>query len=103
MGDTIVEVGLLRGGGKLAVEKEVAGLEKVAVLGQLLDGVSAIKQDAFIAVDIGDLGLAASRRGVAGIVGKHSGLGVELADVDHGRAERPLVDRERRLHVAAYD
>src|SRR5262245_52061227 len=82
MGDTIVEVGLLGGSGKLAVEQEVAGLEKVAVLGQLLDRVSAIEQDALVAVDIGDLGLAASRRGVAGIIGEHSGLGVEFADVD---------------------
>ena len=60
-GDAIVEVGLLRGGRQLAVEQQVAGLEEVAVLGQLLDRIAAIEQDAFVAVDIGDLGLAARR------------------------------------------
>jgi hypothetical protein len=43
VGDTIVEVGLLRGGGKLAVEQEITGLEKVAVLGQLFDRIAAIE------------------------------------------------------------
>ncbi len=99
-GDTIVEVGLLRGGRQLAVEQEIAGLQEVAVLGQLLDRIAAIEQDAFVAVDIGDLGLAAARRGVAGIVGEHPGLGVELADVDDRRADRSLVDRERVFLVS---
>ena len=98
-GDTVVEIGLLRGGRKLAVEQEVAGLEEIAVLRQLLDGKAAIEQNAFVAVDIGDLGLAAPGRGVAGIVGEHPGLGVELADVEDRRADRSLVDRERPLLV----
>ena len=99
-GDAIVEIGLLRGGRQFAVEQEVAGLEEVAVLGQLLDRIAAIEQDAFVAVDIGDLRLAAARRGVAGIVGEHPGLGVELADVDDRGADRSLVDRERLFLVA---
>ena len=33
VGDTIVEVGFLRGGGELPVEQEIAGLEEIAVLG----------------------------------------------------------------------
>ena len=88
MGHAIVEIGLLRGGRQLAVEQQVAGLEEVAVLGELLDRVAAIEQDAFVAVDIGDLGLAAAGRGEAGIVGEHPGLAVELADVDDVRADR---------------
>ena len=99
-GDTIVEVGLLRGGRKFAVEQEIAGLQEIAVLGQLLDRIAAIKQDALVAVDIGDLRLAAAGRGVAGIVGEHPGLGVELADIDDGGTDRSLVDRERVLLVA---
>ena len=66
----IVEVLLLRLGRQFAVEQQVAGLEEVAVLGELLDRVAAIEQDALVAVDIGDLGLAASRRGEARVVGE---------------------------------
>ena len=70
------------------------------MLGQLLDRNAAIEQDAFVAVDVGDLGFAASGRGEARIVGEHPGLGVELADVDHVRADRARVDRERPILVA---
>ena len=99
-GDTIVEIRLLRRGGKLAVKQEVTGLEEVAVFRQLLDWESAIEQDAFVAVDVGDLRLAASRRGVTGIVGEHPGLGVELADVDDRGANGSLVDRKGVFLVA---
>src|SRR5262249_4229391 len=75
-------------------------LEKVAVLGQLFDRIPAIEQDSFIAVDVGDLGLAAAGRGVTGIVGEHPGLGVELADVDHCRTDRAVVDRKTGLLAA---
>ena len=61
VGHAIDEVGLLRGGRQLAVEQQVAGFEEVAVLGQIVDRIAAIEQDAFVAVDIGDLGFAASR------------------------------------------
>ena len=59
--DAIVEVRLLGGGRQFAVEQQIAGLEEVAVLGQLLDRIAAIEQDAFVAVDIGDLGLRSCR------------------------------------------
>src|SRR5262249_40513327 len=62
--------------------------------------VAAIEQDAFVAVDIGDLGLAAAGRGIAGIVGEHPGLGVELADVDDRGADRSVVERKRGFLVA---
>ena len=80
--DAVVEVGLLRRGRQFAVEQQVAGLEEVAVLGELLDRIAAIEQDALVAVDVGDLGLAACRRGEAGVVGEHAGLAVELGDVE---------------------
>ena len=95
VGDAVVEVRLLRLGRQLAVEQQIAGLEEVAVLGELLDRIAAVEQDAFVAVDIGDLGLAARRRGEARIVGEDAGLAVELGDVDDVRADRALVDRER--------
>ena len=92
--DAVVEIGLLRLVGQFAVEQQIAGLEKVAVLGELLDREAAIEQHALVAVDIGDLGFAARRRGEAGIVGEHAGLAVELADVDDARADRPGLDRQ---------
>ena len=55
MGDAMVEVGLLRRRRQLAVEQQVAGLQEVAVLGELLDRIAAIEQDALVAVDEGDL------------------------------------------------
>ena len=85
----IVEVGLLRLGRQFAVEQQVAGLEEVAVLGELLDRVAAIEQDAFVAVDIGDLGLAAPGRGEARVVGEDAGLAVKLGDVDDVRTDVP--------------
>ena len=59
-GDAIVEIGLLRGGRQFAVEQQVAGLEEVAVLGELVDRIAAIEQDARVAVDIGDLAIPCS-------------------------------------------
>ena len=61
MGHAVVEVGLLRGGRQLAVEQEVAGLQEIAVLGDLLDRIAAVEQDAFVAVDIGDLRIRSCR------------------------------------------
>src|SRR4030065_260366 len=47
-----------------------------------------------IAVDIGDGRLAGRRGHEAGVEGEHPRLGVELADVDHVRADRTRVDRQ---------
>ena len=83
--DAIVEVGLLRGGRQFAVEKQVAGLEEIAVLGELVDRIAAVEQHALVAIDISDLGFRARGRGEARIEGEHARLGVELADVDDRR------------------
>ena len=84
----IDEIGLLRGGRQFAVEQEIAGLEEVAVFGELFDRIAAIEQHAFVAVDIGDLRFGAGGRGEAGIEGEHAGLGVKLADIDDRGADR---------------
>ena len=76
----------LRRGGQLAVEKEVGDLQECAILGQLLDGISAIAQDAFVAVDEGDGALARRRIQEGRIVGHHAevfGSGLDLAQI-HG-------------------
>ena len=53
--------------------------------GDLFDGIAAIEQYPFFAVDIADLRFATRRRGEPGIVGEHPGLGIELADIDNRR------------------
>src|SRR5207247_8200645 len=94
MDHAAVEILLLGRRRKLPVEQEVAGLEEVALFGELLDRVAAIFQHAGIAVDIGDLRLAAAGGGEAGVIGEHPGLGVELGDVDDIRPHRAAEDRE---------
>ena len=111
MDHAAVEIVLLRLGRQFAVEQQVAGLEEVAFFGELLDRIAAVFQDAGVAVDIGDLGLAAAGGGEAGVVGEHAGLGVELGDVDDigpdGAAQnREIVglvaDREGCCFVAGF-
>ena len=67
---------------KLAVQKQIGNFHEGRLLGELVDRVAAMEEDALFAVDIGDRALAAAGRGKAGIVGEHPRLGVELADVD---------------------
>ncbi len=100
MDHAIDEIGLLRGGRQFAVQEQVAGLEEIAVFGEVGDRVTAIEQDAFVAVDIGDLGLATGRRRETGVVGEDTRLGIELADVEHLRADRAVVHRKRIALVA---
>ena len=64
------ELFLLRGGGQLAVQQQVAGFQVVGFLRQLFDGVAAMEEDAFVAVDIGDLRLAGGGRHEARIEGE---------------------------------
>ena len=95
MDHVMVEFGLLASGRQLAVKQQVAGLEKVPMLGQLFDGIAAVKQHAFIAVDVGDLGLAASGGSEAGVISKDAGLAVELAHVHDLGTDRPRMQGKR--------
>ena len=56
--DAEVEFLALRLVRQLAVQQQVADLQEVGFLGQLLNGIAAIQQDALVAVDVGDLALA---------------------------------------------
>jgi hypothetical protein len=90
----LVEVVALALVGQLAVEQQVTGVEVVAMLGQLLDGVAAVEQLALVAIDVGDGGLAGRGGHEARVVGEHAGLRVKLADVQHVRPNGALVDRQ---------
>src|SRR5205807_5219510 len=61
-------------GGRLAVGHQVGNLEVVGVLGQLLDRVAAVAEDAGLAVEVGD--------GAGGDGGGHQG-GVVEPDARH--------------------
>jgi hypothetical protein len=65
--DGVHEIGFLRLAGQLAVEQQVAELQIVGLLGQLLDGVSPVQQDALVAVDVRDGRFAGGRRDEARI------------------------------------
>ncbi|MCY1381088.1 hypothetical protein D9M69_689620 [compost metagenome] len=94
MGDLRVEIGLLVLVGQFAVQDQVADVHEVAVHGQLLDGEAAVQQLALVAVDVRDARFAGSRGHEAGVKRKHTRLAIQLADVDHIRTDRALVDRE---------
>ena len=59
-------------GRQLAVEEQVGDLEVGGLLGQLLDRVAAVAQDAGVAVQVGDGALAGRRRHEAGVVEPHA-------------------------------
>ena len=83
MRDDADEFVLLLAVGQLAVKQQIAHLEEVAVLRELLDRVAAIQQHAGIAVDEGNRRAAARSRQVARVVGEHSRLRIQRADIDH--------------------
>ena len=59
--DRMLEGPALRLCRQFAVIEQVAGFDEVAVLGQLVDGIAAVQQHAFIAVNEGDFRLRTKR------------------------------------------
>ena len=82
------ELILLLCGRQFAVQEQVAGLEIVRVLGQLLDRVSPVQKHALVAVDKGDLGFTGCGRRKARVVGEVS-VGRQLANVDDVWSKSP--------------
>ena len=86
---------LLRRGRQLAEQNQVGRLEVVALLGQLLDRIAAVEQDALVAVDVGDGAPAVAVFMNAGsyvISPKSSGPGLDLPQI-HG-ADGAVLDRQ---------
>ncbi len=69
------------GAGQVAVDQKVGNLEEAGVLGQLLDGVPAVTQDARIAVDVGDSGGGCCGVHEAGVKGDCARLLQQLGNV----------------------
>ena len=82
-GSQLIGEGLqLLGARALAVDQQVGHFDVARLFRQLLDRVAAIQQHALVAVDVSDGGLAAGRRGEAGIVGEEPRFLGQLRDVD---------------------
>ena len=64
------------------------------MLGELVDRIAAIEQDALVTIDIGDLGFARRRGGEARIVGEDLGFAVKARDIDDIGADRSVSDRK---------
>ena len=78
---------------QLALDDQVGGLEIRALLGQLLDRIAAVTQDALVAVDVRDTALARSRVGERRIVGHQAeivGTRLDLSQVH--RSDRAELD-----------
>ena len=87
-----LELGLVR---ELTLAEQVRHLEERALLGQLLDGVAAVAEDALVAIDEGDG--AATARGVheGGIIGHEAEVVVGDLDLPQvHRADGAFADRE---------
>src|SRR5262245_18702361 len=85
IGDGVIELRHLLWRRQFAVKQQVTDLEKVGVLGQLIDRIPAVQKDPLVAVDIGEIALTGGGGSETGVVGKKIGVAVELADVDHVR------------------
>src|SRR3546814_3093437 len=51
IGHQCVELGLLRPARQVAIQDQVADIQKIAVLRKLVDGIAAIQQLALVAID----------------------------------------------------
>ena len=71
--------------GQVSVKQQEAGFEVIGLLGQLLDRITAVEQDAFVAIDVGDFRFASGGRDEAGIVGEVS-VTRQRANFNHVRA-----------------
>ena len=87
---------------EFAVEQQVADFEKIAMLGQLLDRIAAVQQDANVAVNIGDFGFAGRRGSEARIECEGSELLVKRRDINHIGPDRALADWQFDILRADY-
>ncbi len=68
----VIESVELFGRRQFAVQQQVGNLDETGVLGELLDRVAPVHENALLSVDKSDIGLAAARSDEARVVGEHS-------------------------------
>ena len=84
VGDVMDPLLVLHLRGERAVDEEVGDLEERRALGELLDGVPAVLQDALVTIDVGHGGAAGGGVDEAGVVDGQSGrvvTGLDLPEV----------------------
>ena len=92
--DVIGPILELRARGQFAVQDQISGFEVGAALGQFLDGIAAVAQDAGVAVNKGDFASAQRRVVERRVVAHHAELvrfHLDLAKIE--RADRVVGDR----------
>ena len=87
--DRLAEIDELCVRRQFAVKQQIADRQKVRILGELVDRITAIEQFALVAVDISDRASAIRRRREAPIVSEAARLLVEIADIDDVGADGP--------------
>mmetsp|Transcript_23598 Transcript_23598/g.41778 ORF Transcript_23598/g.41778 Transcript_23598/m.41778 type:complete len:470 (+) Transcript_23598:375-1784(+) len=86
--------------GQRTIKQQIAYFEVVRFLGQLVDGIATVQQHPFAAIDECDRAVAACRRGKAGVVGEHTRLAIEFADVQNVWTGRGRMDWQVVTFVA---
>ena len=92
--DVVGPIFQLRAGGQLAMQNQISRFEVGAFLGQFLDRIAAVSQDAFVAVDERDLALTQGRIVEGRVVAHHPeliGFHFDLAQI--GGVDRVVLDR----------
>ncbi|EKX66764.1 hypothetical protein STRIP9103_03230, partial [Streptomyces ipomoeae 91-03] len=100
LGDVVLEAGELVDGRQLAVDQQVGDLQEGGALGQLLDRVAAVAEDARLAVQIRDGGFIGGGVPVTAVQGDQTGMGPELPDVEALVADGAVDHRVGVLAVA---
>ena len=81
--------------GQLAVDQQVGDLEVGRVLGELLDRIPAVLQDALLAVEVRDRGATRGRVHEGRVIGHDAEVFVVDLDVaQRGRPDGPVLDRD---------
>ncbi len=93
----------LLSGGELAVLEQVRDLEECGLLGELLDRIAAVVEDALLAADVGDPRHALGGVAEAAVDGGETQLAAETADVDRDVALDPFDHLEGDLLVSKAD
>ena len=101
VGHALAKFLILRGIGQIAIQQQIGNFQEARFFGQLINGIAAIKQDAGIAINIGDGAFAGSGRAIAGVKGENPKIAIKLANISNMRAQRAAQQGQRRAFVCA--
>ena len=79
---------------QVAIPQQVADFEVIALLSELLDRIAPVQERSFFAVDKCNVAPAGCRRHESRVEREQTGLLVQGADIDDGRAMRAALNRQ---------